>query len=114
MALVEDKRSGRWLGQIGLNELPAGPGRTKVEVGWDLDPSVWGQRGWPPRAPGPRSTSTHSTHMPERIQYRPASHHLQVEPNGATADTEEYPPCNRLAGSAAVSTTDSPWWSSPR
>ncbi|HEX2373367.1 MAG TPA: GNAT family N-acetyltransferase, partial [Actinomycetota bacterium] len=38
-----DKRTGRWLGQIGLNELPRWPGPDKVEVGWDLHPSVWGQ-----------------------------------------------------------------------
>ena len=38
-----DKRNGRWLGQIGLNELPRWPGPDKVEVGWDLHPSVWGQ-----------------------------------------------------------------------
>jgi Acetyltransferase (GNAT) domain len=33
----------RWLGQIGLNELPSWPGPYKVEVGWELDPSVWGR-----------------------------------------------------------------------
>jgi RimJ/RimL family protein N-acetyltransferase len=38
-----DKQTGRWLGQIGLNELPSWPGSDKVEVGWELDPSVWGQ-----------------------------------------------------------------------
>jgi ribosomal-protein-alanine N-acetyltransferase len=38
-----DKHTGRWRGQIGLNELPRWPGQDKVEVGWDLDPSVWGQ-----------------------------------------------------------------------
>ena len=38
-----DKPNGRWLGQIGLNELPRWPGPDKVEVGWDLHPSVWGQ-----------------------------------------------------------------------
>jgi RimJ/RimL family protein N-acetyltransferase len=48
-----DKRTGRWLGQIGLNELPRWPGPDKVEVGWDLHRSGWGQ-GWPLRAPGPR------------------------------------------------------------
>ena len=38
-----DKHTGRWLGQIGLNELPRWPGPHRVEVGWDLDPSVWGR-----------------------------------------------------------------------
>jgi len=38
-----DKHSGRWLGEIGLNELPDFPGPHKVEVGWELDPSVWGR-----------------------------------------------------------------------
>jgi RimJ/RimL family protein N-acetyltransferase len=38
-----DKRTGRWLGQIGLNELPRWSGPDRVEVGWDLHPSVWGQ-----------------------------------------------------------------------
>jgi ribosomal-protein-alanine N-acetyltransferase len=40
---VIDKQTGRWLGQIGLNELPSWPGPDKVEVGWELDPFVWGQ-----------------------------------------------------------------------
>ena len=38
-----DKATGRWLGQIGLDELPRWPGPDKIEVGWDLDPSVWGR-----------------------------------------------------------------------
>lgn len=38
-----DRRSGRWLGEIGLNELADWPGPHKVEVGWELHPSVWGQ-----------------------------------------------------------------------
>jgi ribosomal-protein-alanine N-acetyltransferase len=38
-----DRRTGRWLGQIGLNELPSWPGPDRVEVGWELDPSVWGR-----------------------------------------------------------------------
>jgi ribosomal-protein-alanine N-acetyltransferase len=38
-----DRRTGGWLGQVGLNELPRWPGPDKVEVGWDLHPSVWGQ-----------------------------------------------------------------------
>jgi RimJ/RimL family protein N-acetyltransferase len=37
------RRSGRWLGEIGLNELADWPGPHKVEVGWELHPSVWGQ-----------------------------------------------------------------------
>jgi RimJ/RimL family protein N-acetyltransferase len=38
-----DKATGRWVGQIGLNELPSWPGPQKVEVGWELDPAVWGR-----------------------------------------------------------------------
>jgi RimJ/RimL family protein N-acetyltransferase len=38
-----DRTSGRWLGQIGLNELPSWPGPQKIEVGWELHPSVWGR-----------------------------------------------------------------------
>jgi RimJ/RimL family protein N-acetyltransferase len=38
-----DKHTDRWLGQIGLNELSRWPGPDKIEVGWDLHPSVWGQ-----------------------------------------------------------------------
>jgi RimJ/RimL family protein N-acetyltransferase len=38
-----DKHTGRWLGQVGLNERPSWPGPHKVEVGWELHPSVWGQ-----------------------------------------------------------------------
>jgi RimJ/RimL family protein N-acetyltransferase len=38
-----DKHSGRWLGEIGLNELPDFPGPHKVEVGWELYPLVWGR-----------------------------------------------------------------------
>ena len=38
-----DKQTGRWLGQVGLNELPRWPGPDKIEVGWDLHPSVWGR-----------------------------------------------------------------------
>jgi RimJ/RimL family protein N-acetyltransferase len=38
-----DKHTGGWLGQIGLNERPGWPGPHKVEVGWELHPSVWGQ-----------------------------------------------------------------------
>jgi hypothetical protein len=38
-----DRRTGRWLGEIGLNERPDWPVPHKVEVGWELHPSVWGQ-----------------------------------------------------------------------
>jgi ribosomal-protein-alanine N-acetyltransferase len=38
-----DRRTGRWLGEIGLNERPDWPGPHKVEVGWELHPSMWGQ-----------------------------------------------------------------------
>jgi RimJ/RimL family protein N-acetyltransferase len=38
-----DKHTGRWLGEIGLNQLPDWPGPHKVEVGWELHPSVWGR-----------------------------------------------------------------------
>jgi RimJ/RimL family protein N-acetyltransferase len=38
-----DRRTGRWLGEIGLNELPDWPGPDKVEVGWELLPVVWGR-----------------------------------------------------------------------
>jgi Acetyltransferase (GNAT) domain len=31
------------MGEIGLNERPDWPGPHKVEVGWELHPSVWGQ-----------------------------------------------------------------------
>ena len=40
---VIDKRTGGWVGEIGLNELPDWPGPHKIEVGWELHPSVWGQ-----------------------------------------------------------------------
>ena len=38
-----EKATGRWVGRIGLNERPDWPGPHKVEVGWELHPSVWGQ-----------------------------------------------------------------------
>src|SRR4029450_11321406 len=38
-----DKHTGRWLGQVGLNERPSWPGPHKVEGGWERDPSVCGQ-----------------------------------------------------------------------
>jgi RimJ/RimL family protein N-acetyltransferase len=40
---VIDRHTGRWLGEIGLNELADWPGPDKVEVGWELHPSVWGR-----------------------------------------------------------------------
>ncbi len=38
-----DKRSGRWVGKIGLDFLQDWPGHHKWEVGWELDPEFWGQ-----------------------------------------------------------------------
>jgi RimJ/RimL family protein N-acetyltransferase len=38
-----EKATGRWVGRIGLNELPDWPGPHKVEVGWELDPACWGR-----------------------------------------------------------------------
>ena len=38
-----DKRTGRWLGEIGLNELVDWPGPHKVEVGWELHREFWGR-----------------------------------------------------------------------
>ena len=40
---VVEKASGRWIGELGLNELPDWPGPDRIEVGWELDPSVWGR-----------------------------------------------------------------------
>lgn len=40
---VEETATGRWIGEIGLNLLPDWPGPHQVEVGWELDPSVWGR-----------------------------------------------------------------------
>ena len=47
-----EKATGRWVGRIGLDELPDWPGPHKVEVGWELHREFWG-RGWPPKAAGP-------------------------------------------------------------
>jgi RimJ/RimL family protein N-acetyltransferase len=51
-----EKATGRWVGRIGLDELPDWPGPDKVEVGWELHREFWG-RGLPPRAAGPGSAT---------------------------------------------------------
>ena len=38
-----EKQTGRWVGRIGLNELPDWPGPDKVEVGWELHREFWGR-----------------------------------------------------------------------
>jgi RimJ/RimL family protein N-acetyltransferase len=38
-----EKATGRWVGRIGLNELPDWPGPHKVEVGWELHREFWGR-----------------------------------------------------------------------
>jgi RimJ/RimL family protein N-acetyltransferase len=38
-----EKQSGRWVGRIGLNELPDWPGPHKIEVGWELHQEFWGR-----------------------------------------------------------------------
>jgi len=38
-----EKATGRWVGRIGLNELPDWPGPHKIEVGWELHQEFWGQ-----------------------------------------------------------------------
>jgi RimJ/RimL family protein N-acetyltransferase len=38
-----EKATGRWVGRIGLNELPDCPGPDKIEVGWELHREFWGQ-----------------------------------------------------------------------
>lgn len=38
-----EKATGRWVGRIGLNELPDWPGSHKVEVGWELHREFWGR-----------------------------------------------------------------------
>jgi RimJ/RimL family protein N-acetyltransferase len=38
-----EKQSGRWVGRVGLNELPDWPGPHKVEVGWELYREFWGR-----------------------------------------------------------------------
>jgi RimJ/RimL family protein N-acetyltransferase len=37
------KRTGRWVGRMGLNELPDWPGPHKIEVGWELHREFWGR-----------------------------------------------------------------------
>jgi RimJ/RimL family protein N-acetyltransferase len=51
-----EKATSRWVGRIGLDELPDWPGPHKIEVGWELHREFWG-RGWPPRAAGPGSAT---------------------------------------------------------
>jgi RimJ/RimL family protein N-acetyltransferase len=36
-----EKRTGRWVGRMGLNELPDWPGPHKIEVGWELHREFW-------------------------------------------------------------------------
>jgi RimJ/RimL family protein N-acetyltransferase len=38
-----EKATGRWVGRIGLDELPDWPGPHKVEVGWELHQEFWGR-----------------------------------------------------------------------
>jgi RimJ/RimL family protein N-acetyltransferase len=38
-----EKATGRWVGRIGLDELPHWPGPHKVEVGWELHRAFWGR-----------------------------------------------------------------------
>ena len=38
-----EKAPGRWVGRIGLDELPHWPGPDKVEVGWVLHREFWGR-----------------------------------------------------------------------
>jgi RimJ/RimL family protein N-acetyltransferase len=38
-----EKATGRWVGRIGLNEMPEWPGADKVEVGWELHQEFWGR-----------------------------------------------------------------------
>jgi RimJ/RimL family protein N-acetyltransferase len=38
-----EKATGRWVGRIGLDELPDWPGPHKVEVGWELHRESWGR-----------------------------------------------------------------------
>jgi RimJ/RimL family protein N-acetyltransferase len=38
-----EKQTGRWVGRIGLNELPDWPGPHKIEVGWELHREFWGR-----------------------------------------------------------------------
>jgi RimJ/RimL family protein N-acetyltransferase len=38
-----EKATGRWVGRIGLSEMPDWPGADKVEVGWELHQEFWGR-----------------------------------------------------------------------
>jgi RimJ/RimL family protein N-acetyltransferase len=38
-----EKTTGRWVGRIGLNEIPDWPGPDNVEVGWELHHEFWGR-----------------------------------------------------------------------
>jgi hypothetical protein len=38
-----EKQTGRWVGRIGLDELPDWPGPHKIEVGWELHREFWGR-----------------------------------------------------------------------
>jgi RimJ/RimL family protein N-acetyltransferase len=38
-----EKATGRWVGRIGLDELPDWPGPHKIEVGWELHREFWGR-----------------------------------------------------------------------
>jgi RimJ/RimL family protein N-acetyltransferase len=38
-----ENATGRWVGRMGLNELPDWPGPHKVEVGWELHREFWGR-----------------------------------------------------------------------
>jgi RimJ/RimL family protein N-acetyltransferase len=38
-----EKATGRWVGRIGLDELPDWPGPHKVEVGWEVHREFWGR-----------------------------------------------------------------------
>jgi RimJ/RimL family protein N-acetyltransferase len=47
-----EKQAGRWVGRIGLDELPDWPGPHKVEVGWGAAPGVLGSRAGHRGRPG--------------------------------------------------------------
>ena len=38
-----EKATGRWVGRIGLDELPHWPGPHRIEVGWELHREFWGR-----------------------------------------------------------------------
>lgn len=38
-----EKATGRWVGRIGLDELPHWPGPDRIEVGWELHREFWGR-----------------------------------------------------------------------